>query len=93
MNEIVGEQTVPIEKPEVFTEKPYGKDSWRMVKGKWVKSSEFRNWFIEKKFAREVHSDGFLALGGVTRPAYECKSCGFNGFFESDTCHKCGSLL
>jgi hypothetical protein len=46
----------------------------------------------EKRVGRAVHSDGFLALGGLVEPAYTCE-CGFNGMFLDVKCARCGKDL
>ena len=85
--------TVPIERPENLSDPaPYGGEKgFTKVRGKKVSHKEWLAHLREKKFAKHVHTDGFLAF--ETEPAYECPNCYFHGFFESDKCHRCGSLL
>jgi hypothetical protein len=61
------------------------------VRGKTVKKDDFLTHIQTKKYAQQIHSDGFLAI--ESPPAYECPNCLFHGFFESKVCHRCGGQL
>ena len=54
---------------------------------------DFLEWVRTPRPGRAVHSDGFLALSGLVKPAYECPSCGFSGVFVSERCTRCNAIL
>jgi hypothetical protein len=73
---------------------PYGGESGVTYSQKYgeVPHKDMLSFIRERRAGRAVHSDGFLALGGMVEAAYECE-CGFNGLFLDVKCARCGKEL
>lgn len=56
----------------------------------WVTHKEFTDYLRDQGRAREIHSDGFLAIS--VKAAYTC-GCGFEGVFKAVKCARCGRVV
>lgn len=71
------------------TARPYEPDPHRKmtVRGKTVTEGEFLSHIRTTKYAREIHSDGFLA---ITNPARTCSCGGCAVASDGYICPRCG---
>lgn len=67
----------------------------KMRDGSTLVHRDMLNEIRTRRDGRRVHSDGFLSLSQVAKPAYECPDCGFSSFFaaEDAICHRCGTVM